>query len=1610
MIAGGFACCFSRAVLFLAGVVGVLWQLPANGQPFTNTATVVENQKPGTTAWQITKSAVNSEIEGYASLTSVNRGGQIKFFVNTTNSTFALEIFRVGWYGGSGGRRVFGPVTLPGSVQPIPAKAAGTGLIECNWTNPYTLSIPATPGDPTDWPSGAYLAKLTGGQDGKQSYMIFAVRDDTRPADLLFQMSFTTYQAYNTWGGVSLYGGANIVSFNRPYITPTSGSYGEWKGSGDFWQWECNLLRWLEREGYDVAYCSSVDTHAITNLLWNHQAFLSVGHDEYWSNPMRSNVKAARDRGVNLAFLSSNTSFWQVRFQPSTIDGAVDRNLVCYKSTADPVYNSPSNYLTTVQFRAAPVLDPESSLLGVYFDFAGVTSDLVVNDPNHWIFAGTGVAAGQRLPGLLGYEVDSTNRFSPPGIQVACVSPYLGFGGPANPVTSYSDAASYTTASGATVFAAGTMQWSWGLDDLNSPGYHASSQSPVVQHMTRNLMARMMNQPAPSPNFFFRLDTTTVGNWKPLYGVEGYCLPNDATNLPAYATLSASGATQDTYLAVSNDAKSVRRAASVNGYLAGWSSSTNFVLDLNLSDGTNHLVALYFCDWNRAGRTQMVEVLEAGTAKLLDRQIVGGFTNGQWWSWQINGRVQFRFTNLAGPDCVVNALMLGGGGAATFVCEDSVSQGNWKPFYGADGQALVGGATRNPAYGTIAGQGTPTSWSFAAQDPRAYELYGTTNRAFGSVGFQGASDVFHLRLTDDAWHQLAVYCVDGDRSGRKEILTLIDANNNKVLDTRMLTNYHEGKYVVWNIRGSVRLHFQNAGPYSSAVSGILLGPPNQGPAVSITAPTHLQEFNLPTNIVLSAEATDADDAVTQVTFLTNGVPLVTVTNSPFTFVWSNAVVGRYDITAMAVDSRRANTTSGITTIFVDPPTNYQTPSVRVTSPASGATVLLPTNLVISASVAWTSAPVVRVQFHIDGVPFGPPQRTEPFTAMATNLYAGTHSIRAVALDAFGVVVTSPGVTLYTAPPTPVTNFRDGDPMAGGAWTGRYGSDGYVIINFATNLPPYALVGPMGNDSQVWAASTIDARALKKPAASDRFAGAWCTYTNCSLDVNFVDGNSHRVTLYCLDWYNQSAPETIQVVDADSNAVLDSRTISNFNNGLYLVWDLVGHVRFRFNRTGGQLASVTGVFFDPPRTLPQVNLFAPVDGSSAAFPTNVLLSAYAVSGLTNLSRVEFRANGTLLGVDSTGSPYTFLWTNPPSGTYSLTARAVDANGTSVTSPATVFVVESSSAFANFVSSDDSHQGTWRGTYGTQGYIVAGDSTNVPAYLNLNQNSQLLTWASFTVDPRAMQRDLGDDRVAAAWYGYSNVVIDVKFTDATYHRVSLYCLNWFGSIGTQTVDVIDNVSGAVLDHEVVPSFSNGVYETWDIKGHVRFLVSRTGVAPAYVSAIFLDPSGILPPISITDPISQSAFVAPANIAVIADASPDPQNVVGAEFYDGATLLGMVTNGPPYIWVWTNAPAGLRSVHVREVGPRGSVVSAPVVFSVLGTNKSVFVDSTLVPGVGFQMQAFGPPDKPLILEYTTNLGPAAVWKPLMTNVAGDGKSSFTVGDPTNYSRRFYRITVAP
>nr|WP_228056286.1 N,N-dimethylformamidase beta subunit family domain-containing protein [Microcoleus sp. LEGE 07076] len=506
--------------------------------------TARENQKPGTADWELENPATKREIEGYASVTSVNLGGEIKLFVNTKEPNYTIEIFRTGWYDGLGGRRMSEPIACKGIRQPPPREDEASGLIECDWKYPYILRI----GDRQNgWTSGIYLAKLTASRTSKQSYIIFAVRDDDRKSDILFQSSVTTFQAYNNWGYKSLYRWnsrskqAYKVSFNRPYgMSPNrKAAYGV--GAGEFLTnfqpkrrtssagWEYNMVRWLEKEGYDVTYATNIDTHFNSRLLLSHKAFLSVGHDEYWSKNMRLNIEDARNKGVSIGFFGSNICYWQIRLEPSRITGEINRTVVAYKEMADldplngfraevggvnlpleiaaagelnsgigkpgrgliatsnqlpPLYS-----LVTARWRDRAVGRPEDALIKVMYETFQVNSDIVIDDiAPDWLLEKTDLKQGDKLPGLLGYEVDRMFGNAPKNTVRVAHSPYPHGGG-----TRYADMTIYTADSGAKVFATGSMQWVWGLDDFNAPQLRDSVLNTGAQQMTRNVLAKLLS-------------------------------------------------------------------------------------------------------------------------------------------------------------------------------------------------------------------------------------------------------------------------------------------------------------------------------------------------------------------------------------------------------------------------------------------------------------------------------------------------------------------------------------------------------------------------------------------------------------------------------------------------------------------------------------------------------------------------------------------------------------------------------------------------------------------------------------------------------------------------------------------------------------------------------------------------------------------------------------------------------------------------------------------------------------------------------------------------------------------------------------------------------------
>ena len=448
--------------------------------------------------------AGDDSIQGFATDMSVAQGSTVRFKVATDATSYQLQIYRMGYYGGDGARLVATVQHTGAQSQPACQTTAATGLVDCgNWAESASWAVPPSA------VSGIYFAKLVSANGA--SHVVFVVRDDDGGSDLLFQTSDTTWQAYNRYGGNSLYvgspaGRAYKVSYNRPLTTRGTSA------EDSVFNAEYPMVRWLERNGFDVSYAAGVDSDRSGAELREHRAFLSVGHDEYWSGPQRANVEAARDAGVNLAFFSGNEMFWKTRWEDD------HRTLVSYKETHAGAKIDPLAGEWTGSWRDPRPFNPqggrpENALTGTIFTVNSGSAALQVPADDGRLRLWRGTAVGQLLPGQIatlsddtvGYEWDEDldNGSRPAGLvrlsstTVDGVEKLQDYGSTYAPGTATHHLTLYRDTNGAgpdaLVFGAGTVQWPWGLDGTHERG--SSTPDASMQQATVNLLADMGVQP-----------------------------------------------------------------------------------------------------------------------------------------------------------------------------------------------------------------------------------------------------------------------------------------------------------------------------------------------------------------------------------------------------------------------------------------------------------------------------------------------------------------------------------------------------------------------------------------------------------------------------------------------------------------------------------------------------------------------------------------------------------------------------------------------------------------------------------------------------------------------------------------------------------------------------------------------------------------------------------------------------------------------------------------------------------------------------------------------------------------------------------------------------------
>lgn len=490
-----------RELLKSAALTGTAWpwftDRAARAQDVRRSHVVEqENARGGTTAWLLDQPRIDPAtryrcpwIEGYCSHASIRAGETLRFFVSSNPAAdFTLDLYRLGWYGGQGGRflRRIGP--LRAETQPDPPIGRRRVRV-CRWPVAAEIKIPG------DWLSGVYVGKLTSAAEGWQSYVVFIVRDD-RPADLLFQCSDFTWQAYNRWPSqFSLYddgqnqwywGGESRVSFHRPY-----GKYCQIldqplsTGSGEFFLWEFPFVHWLESRGYDVSYISNLDTHADPRGLRRARGFLSVGHDEYWTIEMFRHVQQAITAGVSAGFFSGNAVCGRVEFDPA------DRS---FRRVG--VFGPPGGTREFVAMQDLPHQRPYANELVGAHSTGPVTggADWICTAPEHWIYEGTGMKRGDTIPGIIGWEWHG-DPAPIDGLEVVATGPTQS--APGQPNGGQYTATVYPGPQGNLVFNAATCWWADGLSE--PPGYvrpsvYTTPRGPneLAQRITANVLDRMI--------------------------------------------------------------------------------------------------------------------------------------------------------------------------------------------------------------------------------------------------------------------------------------------------------------------------------------------------------------------------------------------------------------------------------------------------------------------------------------------------------------------------------------------------------------------------------------------------------------------------------------------------------------------------------------------------------------------------------------------------------------------------------------------------------------------------------------------------------------------------------------------------------------------------------------------------------------------------------------------------------------------------------------------------------------------------------------------------------------------------------------------------------------
>jgi Domain of unknown function (DUF4082)/Bacterial Ig domain len=1530
--------------------------------------------------WDITGSG-DSTIQGFATDISVNKGATISFKVSSP-ATYSIKIYRLGYYQGNGARLVATILSVPSQSQPACITDSATGLYDCgNWAVSASWNVPATA------VSGIYIARITRDATGGASHIPFVVRDDAAQADIVLQTDDTTWQAYNQYGGHSLYLGTPIrgykASYNRPFATRgQSSGYG---ASNFVFYAEYPMVRWLESNGYNVKYQAGVDTDRFGSSLTGAakpKVFLTVGHDEYWSGGQRNAVEAARNAGVHLALLTGNDMFWKTRFESSTVDGAAYRTLVTYKETHDNAKTDPNAAWTGTwrDPRFSPPADggrPENAVSGQIFTVNRGTAPITVPG----IYAGLRFWRNTAIAALapnqshtlavdtLGYEWDEDldNGFRPAGTMqmssttVSVPEHVQDMGSTYLPGTATHHLTMYKHSSGAIVFGAGTVQWVWGLDTHHDTDSDIGSATPDpdMRQATVNLLADMGVQPATIQSGLIPA-TASTDSTPPTSTIAS---PAAAASIAAGTIVTISGTASDTG----------------GGVVGG--------VEISVDGGAS---------WHRA----------TGTANWSYTWVPGTLGTAA-----ILSRASDDSGNVEQPSTPTQVTI------TQAVCPCSI----WTPSLTVpwmidsnDAAAVeVGVKFRTDVGGIVNGvrfykAATNTGTHIGHLWTSAGTLLGTVTFSGESAsGWQQANFASQIVIQPNTTYVVSYFAPNGHYSDDQYYLGRSGVDQ---WPLHALKSGADGPNGVFNYGAS---GFPADTWFSDSYSvDVVFTPDLTMPTVSMTAPANGASIS-GNAVTVSATASD-NLGIAGVQFKIDGASLgAEDTTSPYSISWNSNLTsnGTHTLTAVARDSAGNLTTSAPVSVTVF---NVDTtpPTVSISAPVNTGTVR---GAVSVTAAAADNQGVIGVQFLVDGATYGAEVMSPPYTISwdTTGLVNNsTHTVSARARDGSGNQTTSAANTVTISNPiagspamdavvwidqpntqTTVTSppfstvagnelvlaFISADYLGGTntSVTGVTGAGLTWVLVGRTNV--------QAGSSEIWRAfapsplSNVTVTATMSQAVDSMMAVV--SFSN--VDTSGTNGSGAIGATKSANSIG-AAPTATLVTTANNSWVFGvgndydnalARTPGANQVLLHQYFPPVGDTYWVQRMLTPTAAAGTSVTLNdtapttdrfnwfiaeikplsvPDTTPPTVSVTAPSGGATVS-GASVSVSASA-SDNVSVAGVQFQLDGANLGAEDTASPYSVTWntTTAANGSHQLTAIARDSSGNTATS-----------AVVSVTVSNDTTPPTVSITAPAGGSTVSG---SVPVSANASDNVAVVG-VQFKVDGANLGAEITASPYALTWntlaqttngvHTLTAVARDAAGNSTTSAAVSVTVNNVDGTPPTVSMTAPANgatVAGASVTVSATASDNVAVIGvqfqldganlsaedtaspysiTWNTTGaangaHTLSAIARDGAGNTATSSVSVTVNNDLtaPAVSMTAPADGST-VSGSAVTVSATAS-DNVGVVGVQFLvDGANAGAEVTTAP-YTMTWnsTSVANGTHALSARARDAAGNQTTSTAV----------------------------------------------------------------------------------